>query len=111
MATATAPSFQSDETALRREHADYTEYGVVTIPVEHQQSVHYVEPVYDSTPEAYTLLELVEAVSEVTDDEKEVIATVSYMLRSGRIRLTGNFRDEPIEMLEQQMQDLLELDD
>jgi hypothetical protein len=28
-----------------------------------------------------------------------VIATVSYMLRSGRIRLMGSFRDTPAELL------------
>ena len=41
-----------------------------------------------------TLLELVRAISEVTDDDKEVIATVSHLLRSGRVRLVGNFRGE-----------------
>ena len=40
-----------------------------------------------------TLLELVKAVSEVTDDEREVVATVTQLLRSGRVRLVGNFRD------------------
>ena len=40
-----------------------------------------------------TLLELVEAVGEVTDDENEIIATVQYMLTSGTISLRGNFRD------------------
>jgi len=28
------------------------------------------------------------AVSEVTDDDAEVLATVSHMLKSGRVRLT-----------------------
>ena len=44
-----------------------------------------------------TLLELVQAISDVTDDEREIVATVMYMLRSGHARLIGNFRDEPIE--------------
>ncbi len=39
-----------------------------------------------------TLLDLVRAISAVTDDEREVVATVLYMLRTGRVRLTGNFR-------------------
>ena len=39
-----------------------------------------------------TLLELVRAVSDVTDDDREVVATVSHLLRSGRVRLVGNFR-------------------
>ncbi|MBW2695703.1 MAG: hypothetical protein JRE70_04475 [Deltaproteobacteria bacterium] len=45
----------------------------------------------------YTLLELVEAITEVTDDDREVVATVLHMMASGRVRLCGNFRDEPIE--------------
>ncbi len=44
-----------------------------------------------------TLLELVQAVAEVTDDEREIVATVMNILRSGHARLTGNFHDEPIE--------------
>ena len=44
-------------------------------------------------PESVTLLELVRAVSEVTDDEREVVATVRHMLLSGRVRLCGNFRN------------------
>lgn len=44
-----------------------------------------------------TLLELVTAVAEETSDEREIVATVMYMLRSGRARLTGNFRDEPLD--------------
>lgn len=40
-----------------------------------------------------TLLELVEAVCEVTEDDREVMATVLHMLVSGRVRLRGNFRD------------------
>jgi hypothetical protein len=44
-----------------------------------------------------TLLELVQAVAEVTTDEREIVATVMYMLRSGHARLIGNFRDEPLD--------------
>ena len=40
-----------------------------------------------------TLLELVEAVCEVTEDDAEVMSTVLHMLLSGRVRLAGNFRD------------------
>ena len=39
-----------------------------------------------------TLLDLVRAIGEVTDDDREIVATVLHMLRSGRIRLSGNFR-------------------
>lgn len=41
-----------------------------------------------------TLLDLVRSVSEVTQDDREVVATVRSMLQSGRIRLCGIFRDE-----------------
>jgi hypothetical protein len=39
-----------------------------------------------------TLLELVQAVCDETDDEREVIATVRHLLESGQVRLCGNFR-------------------
>ena len=44
-----------------------------------------------------TLLELVRAISEVTDDEREVVATVLHMLSTGRARLCGNFRGHGVE--------------
>ena len=46
-------------------------------------------------PEAVTLLELVSAICEVTDDDREVVATVVSLLESGRVELCGNFRDPP----------------
>jgi hypothetical protein len=46
----------------------------------------------DSEVVETTLLELVQAVSEVADDDRETIATVMHLLRSGRVRLVGNFR-------------------
>jgi hypothetical protein len=39
-----------------------------------------------------TLLELVAEVVEHTRSDKEVIATVAYMVNSGRVRLCGNFK-------------------
>jgi hypothetical protein len=47
----------------------------------------------------YTLLELVEAIADVTDDEREIVATVLHLLASGQVRLCGNFRDEPVERI------------
>ena len=38
-----------------------------------------------------TLLELVNAICEVTDDDREVVATVLHMLRTRQVRLCGNF--------------------
>ena len=49
-----------------------------------------------------TLLELVWSVGEVTSRDREVIATVSNLLRSGAVKLCGNFRDCPIECLLEQ---------
>ena len=46
-----------------------------------------------------TLLELVRAVSEVTSDEREVVATVLHLLSTGRARLCGNFRGAKVEDL------------
>lgn len=48
-------------------------------------------------PLQVTLLELVCAVREETEDDREVVATVVHLLRSRRVRLCGNFRDAPIE--------------
>ena len=39
-----------------------------------------------------TLLDLVTALTEHARNEAEVIATVVYMVNSGRVRLGGNFR-------------------
>ena len=71
------------------------------IPVEHLTAVHEIPMETASTrePDSLTLLELIEAVSEVSDSEQEVIATVTYMLRSGRVRLAGRFRDTPVARL------------
>ena len=40
-----------------------------------------------------TLWELVWAVTEVADDEREVVAPVAHMLTSGSVRVIGNPRD------------------
>ena len=45
-----------------------------------------------SEPVDTTLLDLVQAVSQQTEDEREVVATVLHLLRTGRARLIGNFR-------------------
>ncbi len=45
--------------------------------------------------ERLTLLELIAAVGETTEDDAEVVATVTHMLRSGAVMLRGNFRGEP----------------
>lgn len=39
-----------------------------------------------------TLLDLIRAVDEVAESELEVVITVLHMIRSGSVRLSGNFR-------------------
>jgi len=39
-----------------------------------------------------TLLELVQALADVTENDREVVATVVHMLHSGTVKLRGNFR-------------------
>ena len=56
-----------------------------------------VDQVDEVQPAKLTLLDLVQAVAEVTDDDREIVATVLHMLRAGHVKLTGNFRDEPID--------------
>ncbi|MFK7896940.1 MAG: hypothetical protein AB8G23_13940 [Myxococcota bacterium] len=70
------------------------------VPVDHHLAVHAIDTeVAAPEPSSLTLLELIDAVSEVSENEQEVIATVQHMLSSGRVRLSGNFRDEPIAQL------------
>lgn len=51
-----------------------------------------LQPPALTEPHPCTLLELVRVLSEITDDEHEVVATVIHMLCSGSVRLVGNFR-------------------
>lgn len=69
------------------------------IRVDHCPTIYDVEPIRHDEPQHLTLLELVEAVADVTDDEQEIIATVFYMLETGSVKLTGNFRGEPFERM------------
>jgi hypothetical protein len=54
-----------------------------------------VDPEYADSLDV-TLWELVWAVSQVADNEREVIATVAHMLETGSVRLVGSFRGCPI---------------
>ena len=47
-----------------------------------------------------TLLELVSQIRALTNDEDKIVASVSALLRSGRVRLTGNFRGAEHELLQ-----------
>ena len=48
-------------------------------------------------PSQLTLLDLIEAVAEVTDSEAEVVSVVRHLVNSGRVRLIGNFRGARID--------------
>ena len=52
-----------------------------------------IEPTITDEPLRVTLLELVEAISDVTNSDAEVVATVIHMIETGRVRLSGSFRD------------------
>ena len=43
-----------------------------------------------------TLIELVSAMCDVTEDDREVVATIVDMLHSGEVKLCGNFRGAAI---------------
>ena len=45
-----------------------------------------------------TLLDLVNAVSVHARSEAEVIATVVYLVNSGRVRLCGNFKEARFDL-------------
>ena len=45
-----------------------------------------------------TLLDLVNAISEQARSEAEVIATVVYLVNSGRVQLCGTFKGARIDL-------------
>jgi hypothetical protein len=55
-------------------------------------------PATQGEPVETTLLELVQTIGELTQDDREVVATVIEMLRNGRVRLIGNFRGQRIAL-------------
>jgi hypothetical protein len=71
----------------------------IEVPVEHIPAIHEIQTGTADEPRPVTLLELIKAVSEVSETEQEVLATVTYMLNSGRVRLSGSFRDTPLGKL------------
>lgn len=56
-----------------------------------------IEPQPLPVAQELTLLDLVRVVGEVARNEDEVVATVLHLLRSGRVRLRGNFRGESLD--------------
>ena len=60
---------------------------VTPIPIEHHHATHEITTSHGSGSRPVTLFELVATVSEVTDDEHEIVATVDWMLESGHVKL------------------------
>jgi hypothetical protein len=46
-----------------------------------------------------TLLDLIQAVSEVAANDQEIMATVADLINSGRVRLCGNAAGATIDLL------------
>jgi len=72
-----------------------TQTTTVSIPVEHLRQVHEIETYQESDADSISLQELFAAVAEFSDSEKEVVATVMHMLRSGKVQLQGSY-SEPV---------------
>lgn len=51
-----------------------------------------------ATVHTSTLLDLVQAVSEFATTDDEIVATVTYLVNSGRVRLCGNFAGARIDL-------------
>jgi hypothetical protein len=51
-----------------------------------------------STTRKSTLLDLVQVVSEYARSDDEVVATVAYLINSGKVRLCGNFAGARIDL-------------
>lgn len=68
-----------------------------SIQIDHDPVIYAIETASEDAPLRLTLLELVHAISEVSLSEQELLATLIYVLRSGRVRLKGNFRSMPID--------------
>ena len=45
-----------------------------------------------------TLLDLVQQVNEATENDNEAVATITYLINSGRVRLCGTFAGAKIRL-------------
>lgn len=43
-----------------------------------------------------TLQDLISAVSEYADDENEIVATVTHLVKSGKVRLAGSSLEDEL---------------
>lgn len=50
------------------------------------------------TPTHTTLLDVIQSVNESAGNEQEAVATVTYLINSGRVRLCGTFAGAKINI-------------
>ena len=50
------------------------------------------------TPRRSTLLDLVQAVTAYATSDAEIVATVAYLINTGRVRLCGTFAGARIDL-------------
>jgi hypothetical protein len=62
------------------------------IPIDHQTTFNEIETDPSDQMRPLTLMELVDAVSEASETEQEVLATVTYMLKPGHVHLAKENR-------------------
>lgn len=72
---------------------DMSQPTSVSIPIEYCRRVQMIEAECVADPDEVTLRELVEAVAEYSASEREVVATVMHMLRTGAVRLRGVYEE------------------
>lgn len=70
-----------------------TQMNSVSIPIEYCRRVQVIEAECAADPDEVTLRELVEAVAEYSASEREVVATVMHMLRTGAVKLHGVYEE------------------
>lgn len=73
--------------------AAMTQPTSVSVPIEHFRRVHLIETAEEPEADEVSLAQLVEAVAEFSDSEREVVATVMHMLRTGRVKLRGAYEE------------------
>ncbi|MBK7949399.1 MAG: hypothetical protein IPK00_11825 [Deltaproteobacteria bacterium] len=76
-----------------------TQPNSVSIPIEYRRRVQVIEAECVADPDEVTLRELVEAVAEYSDSEREVVATVMHMLRTGAVKLQGVYEEPQVAKL------------
>jgi len=48
----------------------------------------------------YTLLDVINAVSEFAETNEELVATVTHLVNSGKVKLCGDFAGSRVEILD-----------